>query len=191
MKTGVLKFLGTRRTFPSARGTQDYIGVNYYTREMVAFSPLKPLNLFAETFLNPESELSPNGFIANEPHAFFQGLKWAAGFGLPVYITENGVEDSEDTFRPNYLVQHIHQIWRGVNFNLPIRGYFHWSLVDNFEWERGWSQRFGLWALDTETQTRRKRKSAELYEAICKEYALSSEMVSTYAPDLLESMFPG
>lgn len=191
LKTGVLKFLGTRRSFPGAKGTQDYFGINYYTREMVAFSPLKPVNLFSETYLDPAADLSPNGFIANEPQTFFQGLKWAAGTGLPVFITENGVEDSEDTFRPKYLVQHIHQIWRGVNFNWPIRGYFHWSLVDNFEWERGWSQRFGLWALDTQTQTRRKRKSAELYEAVCKESALSSEMVSTYAPDLLESMFPG
>ena len=132
-----------------------------------------------------------NGFIANEPQSFFQGLKWAKSTGLPIYVTENGVEDAEDSFRPRYLIQHVHKMWRGVNFNWPIRGYFHWSLVDNFEWERGWSQRFGLWALDPENQTRRKRKSADLYEAICKESALSFEMVSTFAPTLVDSMFPG
>ena len=51
-------------------------------------------------------------------------------------------------------------MWHAVNFNWPIKAYFHWSLVDNFEWERGWTQRFGLWALDIETQKRTKRPSA-------------------------------
>ena len=68
--------------------------------------------------------------------------------------------------------------------------HFHWSLVDNFEWERGWTQRFGLWELDVETQKRRKRKSAELYEEICKTNSLSSEMVEKYCPEVLETIFP-
>jgi len=67
-------------------------------------------------------------------------------------VTENGVEDAEDKMRPRYIAQHIHQMWRAVNFNWPIKGYFHWSMVDNFEWERGWSMRFGLWGLDVDTQ---------------------------------------
>jgi len=191
LKTGILKFLGTRKSFPKAKGTQDFFGLNYYTGELVAFDPLKPGSLFANTYLDPNAEASPNHFIANQPQTFFQGIKWAISFGLPVYITENGVEDTEDTFRRKYLIQHIHQVWRAVNFNWSVRGYFHWSLVDNFEWERGWSQRYGLWALDTETQARQKRQSADLYEAICKQSSLSSEMVSTYAPELMESMFPG
>ena len=73
---------------------------------------------------------------------------------LPIIITENGVEDADDHMRPRYIAQHIHQMWRAVNFNWPVKGYFHWSLVDNFEWERGWTQRFGLWGLDVETQKR-------------------------------------
>ena len=105
-------------------------------------------------------------------------------------ITENGVEDAGDKMRPRYIAQHIHQMWRAVNFNWPVRGYFHWSLVDNFEWERGWTQRFGLWGLDVETQKRIKRPSADLYAAICKENGLSSEMVSRYCPEVFEKIFP-
>ncbi|MFN8403985.1 MAG: family 1 glycosylhydrolase [Anaerolineales bacterium] len=82
---------------------------------------------------------------------------------LPIYITENGVEDAEDKMRPRYIAQHIHQVWRAVNFNFPVKGYFYWSLVDNFEWERGWAQRFRLWGLDVETQKRIKRPSVDLY----------------------------
>ena len=74
----------------------------------------------------------------------WDGLEWAHKFDLPIIITENGVEDDTDALRPRYLVEHLHQVWRAANFNWRVKGYFHWSLVDNFEWERGWTQRFGL-----------------------------------------------
>ncbi len=78
-----------------------------------------------------------------------------------------------------------------VNWNWPVKGYFHWSLVDNFEWERGWTQRFGLWGLDVETQARIRRPSVDLYAAICKENAISSDLVAKYAPESVERLFPG
>jgi beta-glucosidase len=191
LSTGVIRFSGARKRIPSAKGNQDFFGINYYTREYVAFKPFAPASLFSKRFYDPKIETSPTGFFANEPGEFFRGLKWATQFGLPIYVTENGTEDPEDSFRRRYLAQHIRALWRGVNYTWPIRGYFHWSLVDNFEWERGWTQRFGLWELDNETQARRKRKSAALYEAICKENALSSSMVTEFVPELFESMFPG
>ena len=58
-------------------------------------------------------------------------------FGKPFMVTENGVEDNEDTLRPRYTLEHIYQMWRAVNYNWPLKGYFHWSLVDNFEWGAG------------------------------------------------------
>ncbi|MFU8773227.1 MAG: family 1 glycosylhydrolase, partial [Anaerolineales bacterium] len=100
------------------------------------------------------------------------------------------VEDGDDHLRPRYLLQHIHQLWRGVNFNWPVKGYFHWTLVDNFEWERGWTQRFGLWELNPETQARRKRPSADLYTEICRDNCISADMVSQYAPEIYAQMFP-
>jgi beta-glucosidase len=121
----------------------------------------------------------------------FDALKWAKQFDLPIIITENGIEDEADGLRPRYLVENIHQMWRAVNFSYPIKGYFHWTLVDNFEWASGWTQRFGLWGLDLNTQVRFKRKSADLYAAICKENGLSSEMVQRYAPEVFNKLFPG
>ena len=99
-----------------------------------------------------DADLSDNKFIANDPEGMFERSNGLVRTfpNLPILITENGVEDADDHMRPRYLAQHIHQMWRAVNFNWPVKGYFHWTLVDNFEWERGWTQRFGLWALDVE-----------------------------------------
>ncbi len=110
---------------------------------------------------------------------------------MPIYVTENGFGDASDQMRPRYLITHLRQLWRAVNFNWNVRGYFHWSLVDNFEWDRGWTHRFGLYALDTQTQVRTPRRSAQLYADICRSGAISTELVSRYAPDLLPTLFPG
>jgi beta-glucosidase len=189
--TGILKLLLIRKRIPEAKGTQDFLGLNYFTREFVAFSLLQPGNVFIRQFFSHEAELSTTGFIANEPEGMFEALKWGLQFKVPIIITENGIEDEDDSIRPSYLIQHLHQIWRGINFNWPVKGYFHWTLVDNFEWERGWTQRFGLWELDTETQSRRKRPSADLFSSICKQNNLSSEMVEQYASHIFDRMFPG
>jgi beta-glucosidase len=178
---------------PEAKGTQDYFGLNYYTVQTVAFDLRKPRQMFLRYFMDEAADLSPNKFVANVPTGLFDSVKWAARAypNLPILITENGTEDPNDHFRPRYLAQHVHQMWYAVNFNWPVKGYFHWSLVDNFEWERGWSQRFGLWGLDVETQARIRRPSVDLYKEICHENGLSSEMVAKYCPEVLEKEFPG
>ena len=147
--------------------------------------------MFSSLASPADAPLSETGFIASVPSGLSDAVRWGDQFGVPMIITENGVEDSTDALRPRYLCEHLHALWKVMNGNYPVEGYFHWSLVDNFEWERGWSQRFGLWELDRETQTRTKRRSADLYEEICRENSLTSNQVKNYVPGLLESMFPG
>jgi beta-glucosidase len=191
IRDGVLRLPGKRVRIPDARGTQDFLGLNYYTEESVAFSLLHPRTLFSRQFFKPGVEISEGGLLANEPGGIFEALKWGRQFKIPIIITENGIDDSGDQIRSKYIIQHLHQVWRGINFNWPVKGYFYWTLVDNFEWERGWSQRFGLWELNVETQTRRKRASADLYAEICSSNSLSSDMVAKYAPQIFELLFPG
>jgi beta-glucosidase len=190
--TGVMKSPMGNVQIPEARGTQDFLGINYYSMDTVKFDVTNPKELFGRRFFPGDSDFSATKFIANVPHGIFDSIKWAVRMypNLPIILTENGVEDTEDKMRPRYIAQHIHQVWRSVNFNYPVKGYFHWSLVDNFEWERGWTQRFGLWGLDLETQKRIKRPSADLYAEICKENGLSSEMVQKYCPEVFEKLFP-
>jgi beta-glucosidase len=174
----------------AARGTQDFFGLNYYSKDLVQFAPFALRDAFGRRTYREGAEISPTGFIANEPEGFFEALRWSHRFGLPIYVTENGIEDAADRLRPRYLVEHLRQLWLAANFNWKIRGYFHWTLVDNFEWERGWTQRFGLWELDLETQARRMRPSAELYAEICRTNALSSDLVARFAPEAFSEMFP-
>ncbi|MBI3167635.1 MAG: glycoside hydrolase family 1 protein [Chloroflexi bacterium] len=177
---------------PEAKGTQDYFGFNYYTREYVTFDLRHADTLFGRHFFRKDAELSDDAFLALEPDGMFEGLKWVVrNFpNLPILIAENGVNSADDSIRPRYTAQHIHQMWRAVNFNWPIKGYFHWSLVDNFEWSFGWKYRFGLWGLDVDTQKRIKRPSVDFYAEICKENGISSDMVQKYCPEVFEKLFP-
>ncbi len=193
LSTGVMKSPIGNVRIPEVKGLQDYLGLNYYSVDTVKFDLFNPQELFARRYYPADSDFSATKFIANLPQGLFDSLKWAVKTypNLPIIITENGVEDPDDRMRPRYLAQHLQQVWRAVNFNWPVKGYYHWSLVDNFEWERGWTQRFGLWGLDVETQARIRRPSVDLYAEICKENGISSEMVKKYAPEVLEKMFPG
>ena len=155
--TGKLRLLYKTVKIPEAARTQDFLGVNYYTRDLVSFDLRHAGTVFAHRYYRPDAELSGTGFIAHEPDGFYEALKWGLQFNVPMLVTENGVEDADDKIRPRYIAEHIMKMWRAVNFNWPVKGYFHWSLVDNFEWERGWSQRFGLWGLDVDTQARIRR----------------------------------
>jgi len=192
ISTGVMKTPIGNFQIPEAKGTQDYLGLNYYSVDTVKFDITNARELFGRRYYPEGSDISENNFAANIPEGLFDSIKWAVKTypNLPIIITENGVEDVDDKMRPRYLAQHIHQMWRAVNFNFPVKGYFHWTLVDNFEWERGWTQRFGLWGLEIETQKRIKRSSADFYAEICKENGLSSEMVTKYCPEVFDKLFP-
>jgi beta-glucosidase len=188
--SGELRFLTSRQQIPEAADTQDFIGLNYYTLERCSFNPLRPQSLFEIGNFPPEADVSPGGYIANEPQGMWSALQWANQFNLPIYVTENGVEDDQDEFRRRYLALHLKKVWLAANFNWQVKGYFHWSLVDNFEWERGWTQKFGLWALDEKTQKRTRRLSAEMYAQICQANSLDASTVAEFAPETLETLFP-
>lgn len=190
IRSGRLQMLHWRQSLPELLGTQDFFGLNYYTREIVDVNITKPADILKPGSYPEGADVSPTGFIANEPDGFWEALEWAHGFDLPIYITENGVEDPQDRIRSRYLACHIRELWRAANFNWKIKGYFHWTLVDNFEWERGWTQRFGLWAMDPKTKARTKRRAAEFYADICKENGLTLAAVNKYAPEVLNVLFP-
>jgi beta-glucosidase len=180
--------LGTRRV-KEAAGTFDFIGLNYYTRFYVRFPPKKGI---VEREWEPGAVLSDGNYGEVYPHGLYELMAHVTNrYGKPVYITENGAPDAADRIRPGFILDHLRQVWHAISFCYPIMGYYHWSLVDNYEWERGWTQRFGLVEVDPGTQARRWRRSAYLYQEICRTYSISSDMAEQYAPEMLDVMFPG
>ena len=190
LQTGEFRAVFNKHKIPQAARTQDFLGVNYYTSELVRLNLFAPGQFFSRRFFPSDALLSESGFIAHDPEGMIECVKWGHQFGVPMIITENGVDDSEDHLRPQYLLEHLHALWRVINDNYAVEGYFHWTLTDNFEWERGWSQKFGLWALDRETQARVRRPSADLYAEICRTNGISTEMVAKFAPQAMTNLFP-
>ncbi len=191
ISSGNFNFAFKHQKIPEAKNCQDFIGINYYSSDLIKFSILRYKNLFFETSFPLNSELSENKFIANVPSGISAAISWARKFSKPIYITENGIEDSQDILRSGYIIEHLRRVWKATNYLIPIKGYFYWTLVDNFEWERGWTQRFGLWGLDTISQKRFRRKSADLYSEICRTNSISSELVQKFAPQISDRIFPG
>jgi beta-glucosidase len=185
---GKLEFLYQSEPIPQALHTQDFMGINYYSVDEIMFS-LKPAQLFLDRRFPRGHELSETGFVANVPSGLFDALRWARSFRLPIMITENGVEGAGDELRQRYIVEHIYQACRAIKMGWPIEGFYYWTLVDNFEWERGWTQCFGLWGLNPETQERIWRPSVDLYAAICKDNGLTRHTVEQFAPELLEKLY--
>lgn len=189
LHTGRFHGLAGSRRMKDIAGTFDFNGINYYTRFYVRFPPRAG---FVEREWGPEALVSDGDYGEVYPYGLYRVIDrvWKR-YGKPIYITENGVPDAADRLRPGFLLDHLRQVWQAISFCYPIMGYYHWSLLDNFEWERGWSQRFGLIALDPETQERTWRPSAHLYREICRSYTLTDDMAARYAPEMLPIMWPG
>jgi len=173
------------------RRTLDWIGLNYYTRDLVAFDRTRGQALFGSRLHASDAELLDGGYGEFYPRGMFRCLQRLAHLGLPIYITENGIPDDDDDQRPRYLLTHLHQVWRAIQVCYPVMGYYHWTQVDNFEWAEGWTLRFGLIALDPETQARTPRHSADLYAEIVQANAITSQVIDTYAPELRAELLPG
>jgi beta-glucosidase len=157
---------------PELRGSFDFLGLNYYGRYAVQFDRRARRQLFARHVQEPTVHTEHIDWGQIAPEGLTRNLLRLARLGKPLYVTENGIYDAADSRRPDYLVQHIAAVAKAIEQGADVRGYFHWSLVDNFEWAEGWSTRFGLIAVDPETQTRSPRPSASLYQMICQRNGL-------------------
>jgi beta-glucosidase len=143
---------------PSLAGSADFFGINYYRRNLVHFSPGAP----GLVRLTPgPGPLSDSG-VEIYPEGLLRLLRrvWKR-YGLPIYVTENGIADAGDTLRADFIRSHAHALARALAEGIPVRGYFHWSLIDNFEWAEGFGPRFGLYRVDYETLQRRPTEGGE------------------------------
>ncbi len=172
--------------FVLIREPLDFLGVNYYTRNVTRFDPdAWPLRAAAmrqkqATYTETDWEVFPQGLT--------DVLVWVRDrFGNPpVYITENGAafydpptvtgDQLADPLRVDYLRQHLRAVADAIRAGCDVRGYFVWSLLDNLEWSAGFSKRFGIVHVDFETQRRTPKTSARFY----------SEVIATHGSSLYD-----
>ena len=141
----------------------DFIGINYYFHHRAAFSWSRGYSMHAEN-----GRMSDVGWTVH-PEKLAVVVRGVARYGLPIYITEHGVADVRDELRQTFITESLACLSEEITHGADVRGYFHWSLIDNFEWEKGFAPKFGLVAVDFATQVRQPRPSAETYAKICKE----------------------
>jgi beta-glucosidase len=169
---------------PELADSQDYIGLNYYSRDMVALDITQPGLLFTRRFVMPGAEFSMEGWGEIYPEGLYRLLLRLQKYGKPIYVTETGLPDNDDSKRPRFVITHLAAIHRALKAGVPVKGLYFWSLVDNFEWKEGFSARFGLIGLDLQTGKRTLRESGRLYGEISRAGAMTATMLEHYAPEL-------
>ena len=133
---------------------QDFIGLNYYFHNSIDFKLGKQEKIVSDLGW----ELYPEGL--------YRVLKGLKRYRKPVYITEHGLADKDDHHRVWYLTESLRYAHQALQEGVDLRGYFHWSLLDNFEWADGFFPRFGLFEVDFVTCRRVARSSVAVYRSI-------------------------
>jgi len=159
------------------RRTADFIGVNYYTKCQIRWgkparvtSPHshygKPSFLPIQVSFADENDATSDLDWAIHPRGLGRLIRFVKKYDLPIYITENGIADSRDKYRRQYIVDHLRELALAKEAGVDIRGYYHWSLIDNFEWVKGFGPRFGLIEIDYQNFKRTVRPSAAIFRQI-------------------------
>ena len=182
---------------PDLAGRSDFIGVNYYLRARVnglgfPITSHIPLFDFIPTFSyqtphNPGGAPCPT--VCSDfgweiyPAGLRDMLTFVGTLGVPVYVTENGIADAADTLRAQYIFDHLATLQGAIADGVAdVRGYFHWSLTDNFEWSSGYFPKFGLASYDATTGARRLRAGARPYRSIARHNGITRGLAARYAP---------
>lgn len=150
--------------FQAARDHGDWVGVQTYTRRLYdARGPVEP----------PKGAPMAGMGMEYYPEALGNAVRYAhKEIGKPIFVTENGISASDDALRVRYIPEALSSLKRAMDGGIPVIGYLHWSLIDNFEWMLAYSQKFGLASVDHKTFTRTLKPSAEVLGRIARANSL-------------------
>lgn len=157
----VYSWLWNRHFLNKIKNHIDFIGLNQYF-----YKPIGP---------KPRLPKSDMGWDIH-PESLYHVLKELGRYGKPIYITENGLADHDDSRRKDFIVDYLFQVHRAIESGVDVRGYFYWSLLDNYEWAHGFNKRFGLIEINFTTKDRSIRPSAYTYKEICETNSLEIDL---------------
>lgn len=144
------------------RNHMDYIGLDYYFHNRI--------NYFFRN--NENKKITDMGWEIYPSGIYHVLLELKEKYNLPIYILENGLADAKDKYRTEFIKDHLRYVLQAMEKGADVRGYFHWSLLDNFEWLHGYGPRFGLVEVYFETLERKPRGSFYAYKDIIKRNGL-------------------
>jgi len=148
----------------------DFFGVNYYTRVHMRFNPFKKMGVELRHRDIDGYGLTDMGWEIH-PYGLEKVLRYASKMNVPLIITENGIATHNDRKKIRFMKRHVDVIEKCIKNGVDVRGYFYWSLIDNYEWLQGLDARFGLYKVDFDTLERKPTKAATYYSYLIKSRA--------------------
>jgi beta-glucosidase len=140
----------------------DYIGVNYYGRNLADTRSWKIRHLLLDTCQDNHFPLRKNSLGWDiYPQGLYKLLMSLKKYNLEVLITENGICTQDDDLRWDYIREHLEELHRAIGQGVKLIGYIYWSLIDNFEWDKGFVPRFGLVDVNYQNYQRTIKPSAK------------------------------
>jgi beta-glucosidase len=184
-----------RKADPTLAGTLDWIGINFYglgsINGALKLAYIGGLPRYEDIDPDlPKTDMNWDVF----PHGLRFVLRDAKKYGLPIVVTESGVADGTDRNKSRYLAEHLWEVGRAIaEEGVDVRGYLWWSLTDNFEWDRGYCPRFGLYRVDyaSPQKTRTKTAAVDLFRAIADRGSLDAAAVDALPPYQDPTICPG
>ncbi|MBK0368345.1 glycoside hydrolase family 1 protein [Flavobacterium agrisoli] len=151
----------------NAPNTLDFIGLNYYSHYATEFKLFEHEKMFSavkdETMTDMDYTVYPEGI--------YRAIKRISKLQKPILITETGIADNKDDRRPQFIERELFAVSKAIQDGYDVRGYYYWSLIDNFEWSLGYSKKFGLYSVDQKTQIRTLKNGGKTYQKIVKKFA--------------------
>jgi len=172
---------------PSLINHCDFIGVNYYSDTLIAAHhgiviPMINASVIQDHMPTdrPKTDLAWDIY----PEGMGTVLDEAKAYGLPIVVTENGIADSVDQNRARFLAEHLIQVGAAIGRGADVRGYFHWALIDNFEWANGFCPNFGFASYDHTNPARPRtlRPSGNTYKSIIAASGVKQTDIDAMAP---------
>ena len=144
----------------------DFFGLNYYSHNHLKFK-FNSYEFFENKYYT--NDIMTDMPYTIYPEGLYRAIKTAEKINKPIIITENGIADSEDNRRSLYIERYIYAMNKAMQEGSNIKGYFYWSLMDNFEWAEGFDMKFGLYHVDFKTQKRTFRSGSQKFVDIINE----------------------
>ena len=164
-------FLVNHLFYSLTKNTHDFLGINYYFHVRFQHESLLPQGVSPKQI----HEISDLGWEVY-PEGIFDVLTDLSD-DIPIYITECGIATTNDDRRNRFLISYLQEVARAIRAGVNVRGFFYWSLIDNFEWHRGFDPRFGLIEVDYATQKRHIRPSALVYTDIIQQNGIPHSLL--------------